>query len=275
VVTVAAAGVAGAVIILSGVAATVAFDRTLGRTAPFNSDSWWVMFDVGWRSIFPPVLYITLMLLLLWMGGFLGRVLRLAPWCDRVARAVARASSAIAARLELNDPLIFASAILTIASIGIAAIVWRFSGLLDALTVATISDQPAERLMPLRPGHPGYLYRLFLEGLMLVIGLAMVRLRHLRADRTGRRRGIALLSVPLVIVILMAQLPYRLLWHSLAPRVVMNGERCYVLGESGDQALVFCPDRTPPRNRVVDVNEAGFRRLGIVENIFTAPETAR
>jgi hypothetical protein len=168
-----------------------------------------------------------------------------------------------------------ASAILTIASIGIAAIVWRFSGLLDALTVATISDQPAERLMPLRPGHPGYLYRLYLEGLMLVIGLAMVRLCRLRADRSGKRRGVALLSVPLVIVILMAQLPYRLLWHSLAPRVVMNGERCYVLGESGDQALVFCPDRTPPRNRVVDVNEAGFRRLGIVENIFTAPETAR
>lgn len=269
------AALAVSVVLFSGLATTGAFNRTLGRTAPFDADSWSTIFDVGWRSLLTPMLYISVMAMMIWIAGFVVRLLRLVPWIDRSSVTIERRARAVAGRLDVNDPISFAAAIVTLASLAIVAIVWAFAPLLDAVTVATISDQPASRLGPLAPGHPGYLYRICLEGLMLLLGGAMVRAWRLRADLSKRRRAVALLAIPFLLVVLMAQVPYRLLWQSNAPRVVVDGERCYVLGEAGTEALVFCPDRTPPRNRVVDVQTPGFRRLGVVENIFSPADTGR
>ena len=52
--------------------------------------------------------------------------------------------------------------------------------------------------------------------------------------------------------------------------VTWNGADCYIIGERGDDLLLFCPRLQPPRNRVVKNNATGLERTGIKESIFTA-----
>ncbi len=102
----------------------------------------------------------------------------------------------------------------------------------------------------------------------------MVRLRRLRGQFSVRPAGpaFALVAVMIVLTIVMSEIPYRLVWRNQSERVEYAGQRCYVIGTSRDQSLVFCPDRVPPRNRIISDRDPALHRLGIVENIFNAPD---
>jgi hypothetical protein len=76
----------------------------------------------------------------------------------------------------------------------------------------------------------------------------------------------------LVLTVLLIEVPFRLLWRNEATRIDLAGERCYVLGEASGQALIFCPERNPPRNQVIRLTDPAVRRLGPVESIFTPPD---
>lgn len=73
----------------------------------------------------------------------------------------------------------------------------------------------------------------------------------------------------LTLTALMLETPYRLGWHNSAERVDHHEDRCYLLGEAGDEGLIYCPDRNPPRNRVINFGDPAVRRSGITESIFT------
>ena len=77
-----------------------------------------------------------------------------------------------------------------------------------------------------------------------------------------------------MLTVLLIEVPFRLVWKNEAPRLDVAGERCYVLGEATDEALIFCPDRNPPRNQVIKLTDPAVRRLGTVESIFTPPDSA-
>jgi hypothetical protein len=70
-----------------------------------------------------------------------------------------------------------------------------------------------------------------------------------------------------VLSVVTLEAPYRLFIHADADVARWNGSHCYVLGERGDSALLFCPAIDRPRNRVVP--KSAFQRSGTSENIFT------
>src|SRR5262249_48347987 len=103
---------------------------------------------------------------------------------------------------------------------------------------------------------------------------AAVRIQRLRARRPIRGGGAALL---LVGVMALATLtldvwPYRILIKNNMPRLDVDGERCFALGESGGDLLIHCPDRVPPRNRVVKGTDQAIHRFGTSESIFDPPK---
>jgi hypothetical protein len=56
------------------------------------------------------------------------------------------------------------------------------------------------------------------------------------------------------------------------PRLDVAGERCYRIGENGEDWLIHCPDHEPPRNRVVKRTDPSLRDTGLKENLFTPRE---
>jgi len=79
----------------------------------------------------------------------------------------------------------------------------------------------------------------------------------------------------LVVTLLAAELPYRLVWKNNFERIGVAGERCYAIGETDRQLLAFCPDVQPPRNRIVARDSPGVQRSGVFESIYTPLEEAR
>jgi hypothetical protein len=70
-------------------------------------------------------------------------------------------------------------------------------------------------------------------------------------------------------LLLLNELPFRILWRPFAVRSEYDGARCYVIGEDAARALLYCPDNVPPRNKVVQKNDPRLHSTGVVENIFS------
>jgi len=111
--------------------------------------------------------------------------------------------------------------------------------------------------------------------LVFILIAAIFRIRRLRAVHPSARgrAALAVVVVVLGLTVCLAELPYRTIWRSQFERISIDDERCYVIGASGDEWLVHCPDRRPPRNRVIRRDDASIRRSGVIESIFTASET--
>jgi len=81
-----------------------------------------------------------------------------------------------------------------------------------------------------------------------------------------RAGGIAVVALSVASL----DFPYRLLRHNDKFDVVnWNGTICYIIGERAEDALLFCPDLGPPRNRVVQKRSENLQRLGRSESLFT------
>jgi hypothetical protein len=84
--------------------------------------------------------------------------------------------------------------------------------------------------------------------------------------------GIAATGFALVLL----HFPYRLMYYNdVFEAVTWNGLRCYVVGERGDQELLFCPSLQPPRNRIVRKSDPARVPLGITESLFKSLERAK
>ena len=184
----------------------------------------------------------------------------------KVARATARWGS--------DDPDTLTQTVGAFALVAVAAIVWEFADVILSC-LSSISIAPVEKLRLLQEDHTSraFLYRLALNALAVAVVAAMFRIRRLRARRRGNASlwTIAPLVAILAVTIVMSELPYRIIWQNKSERVAFEGERCYVLGESGSESLIYCPDKAPPRNRVVKNDDSTMRRTGIVESIFSPP----
>jgi hypothetical protein len=108
---------------------------------------------------------------------------------------------------------------------------------------------------------------------LIVVGFGLWRVVQLRRrvsvpQRTGGNAAAALAAV-FVLLLLMHELPYRIVSRNRMERVQYNGERCYIIGRSQSEWLLFCPAVAPPRNRIVTHTDPSLRRTGAVESIFT------
>ena len=258
-------------IVFVGFLTTAAFNLSAGRTPPFDEEPVTVWLEMGLRSLLTPVLYGLAMVLVAWAARFGLRVLRLIKPIDRGVTRGRTQMARVAARLNLDDVDVFAQAVTALGVFALAAIVWQFSDLLRAF-VALISEAPAEVLRPLRWDSERIapsLYRFSLDVLAVLLIVALIRMRRMLAERPPVRLGPMLPIIGLLaLTVLMLETPYRLAWH-FAERVDYRNERCYLLGEAGRDGLIYCPDRNPPRNQVVDLSDPSVRRIGTAESIFT------
>ena len=70
------------------------------------------------------------------------------------------------------------------------------------------------------------------------------------------------------VLAILAQAPYKLTVHPERPVVLVDGQRCYLLGERDTDARVYCPGTQEPRVRTVSRLAAPISGCGFDENIF-------
>jgi len=83
----------------------------------------------------------------------------------------------------------------------------------------------------------------------------------------------ALVCAMAAVAVVMCVYPYRIEWRNDMRRLDVAGERCYRIGESGDDFMIHCPDRLPLRNRTVTRSEVVD--TGLIQSIFTPREMSR
>jgi predicted Ser/Thr protein kinase len=270
-----AAGVA--VIGVLGFLTSVAFDILLDRPAEFSRESvldWWVW---GFRSLVAPAFFalaavIVVRLVSLAFHAF-GRVVMPRGIATRV-EALPRSA---AARLGLDNPIAAGQVLLVLQAAALAWVFWHFSDLMMAFTSSISFSDPAA-LAPLAPQNFRHRedYRSVLPLLALGMAAAWVRVWRWRrqvgsqGDRTTMIAGASLV----VILAVLAEIPYRTLNHNAFQRVTYGGERCYAIGERGTELLLYCPDSRAPRNKVVRAGDSRLERTPIVESIFTTRASA-
>jgi hypothetical protein len=151
---------------------------------------------------------------------------------------------------------------------------WRFADVLPAITTFWSTETDiSQRLYTLQ--HYGRItdFRFVLDAFTFIFALAAVRVARLNSLQPGRSRAGALATViaPLVLTVLLSQVPYRIVYQNKFERVTVAGERCYVIGESTEQLFLFCPDNPPPRSHAVSRATTPVLRSGKTESIFSPP----
>jgi len=261
---------------LLGFVTTAAFNHTFGRVAPFDAEPFTVWIENGVRSLVAPVVYLTAMLMAVWAARFAGRVLSLSRRVDHLLTTTSAHTRRLTTRLGLDDPGVVAPAVALVGLVALSLVLWRFWDVVHSST-AFIDTAPISELRPLSPGNrsDAQQYRFALTVLVFILIAAIFRIRRLRAVHPSARgrAALAVVVVVLGLTVCLAELPYRTIWRSQFERISIDDERCYVIGASGDEWLVHCPDRRPPRNRVIRRDDASIRRSGVIESIFTASET--
>lgn len=139
-----------------------------------------------------------------------------------------------------------------------------------ALAVGTtLNDASPEQLRLLAPSNEPaqQVYRqVFTMGLsgMLVAWMGVRRMARSHRERI-QPLTIAAGGILLVLVVILLSQPYRILLWNEAERVGLATDACYLVGQTTQQARVFCPRETP-RTKVVPL--AAVERTGEFESIF-------
>ncbi len=271
------AAVAFAVTTALGYIESFGFNQTLGRVAPFNGDSFATWVEMGLRAFVTPLVYMIAVFVVLAAVRFFVRLLSLSRGIEHLLTTGATHTARFGARLGLNDPLVLGQAVAGLGLIALVVAVWAFYPFLSGVASVSISDFPAQKYSALQPANSTrHFYRFIFTVLTAGLSLAAVRIQRLRATQTVRNGGggLAIVAAMIVVSLVMCQLPYRIVSKSDMPRLDVAGERCYAIGSTTDELLLHCPDRQPPRNRVVKRNDPAVRDTGIRQNIFTPPETS-
>jgi hypothetical protein len=264
---------------LLGYIESAAFNVTLGRIAPFDRESPAIWIEFGLRGLVVPLVYTVAIFIALAAIKFIVRLLSLSRGIERLLTTGMTSTTRLSARLGLNDPLVLGQAVAGVGVILLVALLWYFREFANAFASYSISELPAARYLPLQPTGrakgDAQLYRLLLTLLCVGFGMAALRIRRLRASDAIPQggAGLALVSAMFVVSLVMCVFPYRIVWKNDAPRLDVAGERCFAIGSAGDDLLIHCPDRVPPRNRIVKRTDAAVRDTGLVQNIFTPLET--
>jgi hypothetical protein len=258
---------------------TEAFNRTLGRTPPFDHEPPILWVKYGLQSLFLPTLFLIAFFVVLWAVKFVVRMLRLSRSVDHLLTDGATRTTSLSLKLGLDDPAVFGQAVAVAGLVALIAVVVHFLPFMRTwMTTVSIGSRPASELVLLQTGPPrisAYWYKAALMLLLFAFGAAILRLQRLRA-RPSMQQGqaaLALVSALAVTTLVLDAWPYRILIKSSMPRVDVAGERCFILGEAGEQLLIHCPGRTPPnRNSVVRSADPAVHRLGVNENLFDPPK---
>jgi hypothetical protein len=119
------------------------------------------------------------------------------------------------------------------------------------------------------------LHRLHALGLpALIVGFGLARhslFRRLRGRPTpmgGWTLAKWASAAWLVVLVIVATLPWRVLWDSEYPRALIGAERAYVIGEDEGRVLAY----TPSSHSVQSYQSDDVSRLGVIGYLFEEPE---
>jgi hypothetical protein len=163
--------------------------------------------------------------------------------------------------------------LLFLAQCGFLALTWWWFGdllgALDSLVVQTAGGD----LAPLSTANAGHqkLFRQVVSMQFIAMTAAWLLLywtrnqRHERGGWLSLSGGVAATFVTVTVLVL----PYRILLHNVHERVVHRSETCYLIGQIGNEGLLFCPLQRQSRNRSVRLDASDLERGGAEENVFT------
>ena len=263
-------------LMLLGLISTAALNLTFGRSGWFGFEWPWTLLAVGVEAVLAPVIRLSAYTVILLVVVAAARVVcRLIP---RVGAAASRARIMCGDFLksrELHDPALLlqlTAGLGALAFVALALYHWP-----EATVFATYIDTaPPDRLAALA-NEPNYdvLQRQF-EYVLLAYGF-VAYLVYSNARGTGARIPPAMLAyaiaVPVIAIVLLRVLPWRIMYDNKLPRMDHGATRCYAIGQHADQTLGFCPDDDPPRVRTYRTGELQDRDFD--EIIFTPRDRAR
>jgi hypothetical protein len=267
-------GAVGVAVVLTalGIVNTRYFNVILGRSDYANEGlrDWFYWGVVS--SVAPAVLFTFALL----ATGLLAVGKRMLVSSSSVASRIEIAATRLARRLQVDELTLQASAALLLSAGVLIGTWWYFSPLLGALLnlFPNVSMTASENLAFLSPAFTPYhqTYR----ASFIWVTIACLFLWYpvwRRALRTGESLNRGLIAGGLAVTllsVLLLDFPYRLLVHSEFEAARWRGESCYIIGERGDQFLLFCPQLQPPRNRAVSRTAAELERAGAKQNIFAS-----
>ena len=266
-----AAGVMAVTWIL-GFLTSAALDILLGRPGDFANESafdWWVW---GFRSLVSPAFFALAAVVVVRLLVFAVRALGRATALRGVAARTAARVRSTTARLGLNNPIAAGQILLVLQVVVFLWVFWHFRDLIVAFTW-TINYADSAVLVPLAPQNFRHQedYRSVLPLLAFAMAVAWVRVwRWRRQLASAGDRATLVAGVSLVVILaVLAEIPYRILNYNTFQRVAFAGERCYAIGERSAELLLYCPDAEVPKNKVVSAGDARLERTRVVESIFT------
>jgi hypothetical protein len=262
-----------------GLWTTAVFNHALQRPSQFSSESPTVWLEMGFRSMVTPAVFILGVLIAISLVRFAVRLVSLSRRVDSLFTASRSRTKELSSRLNFDNPAVAAQAAVAVGIVAVALVTWRYWSVLDAAATFMSTEASLQRILPtLRPPRSdASSFRLALDVIIVGFSVALLKIMRMRQRQTVRAGGgaLAMLSALFLVTVLMVEAPYRLFWHAEFERVMADaGERCYAIGETATEYLLFCPDAKAPRDRVVPRDAAGIRRTGIRESIFTPPEAS-
>lgn len=260
-----------------GYIASAALDAGLGRTGAFRQETAWSWPLWGWRAMGAPVLMTLLALLAVSLVRFVGEI-ALSLW--RHPAKLKRSPLPIGWWRRFNEQpvAVLAKGLIVAQSVAMAAFVVRFSDVLAGLfnfgSPAASGDLAS--LLRTTSNAPDQ-YRIVMSLLLLLFAASWARIAGTRAAWRNRDALVPViggLAATAASVFLLAA-PYRVIYRNDGERVCHGTDVCYLVGQRGDESLLFCP-RSAERRRIIPSEDARLMRTGVVENVFSlyaqAPE---
>ena len=257
---------------VAGFASVILYNSPLGRTGDFEPESplWWPV--RGMETLAAPIVAAVVVAVLMVLASFLGRLATIGPLGRWAAPVIGRARR-VAAVIGSQPTAVLAPGILFLQLVAIGLAFWRFQPVFEGLD-SFINRRPPTDLSALRPQNRAE-HNLFTEMFALqviVFGSAWygtIKHRRRRRERDGLPAVVAGLAVTALSLLFGQIFPFRILYHNKHERVLYGSQQCYMVGQRGDDALLFCPRQPPPWNEIVKLNDVALRRAGAVESIFT------
>jgi hypothetical protein len=245
------------------------FNVVLGR-APVSTEGLRDWFSWGFVASVAPVVLLLFALLGTAVLTAIRRLL-VRSW-PPAARWDARRSAWVR-RQRLNEPTTLGAFALFVSLSALVAAAWYFSPLLAGLfrLSPNLSETAHENLAVLAKGDTAY--RQHYRGTFTWVTIIAVFSWYPVLRAAWRRQEpvnhwlLAGGGAVIVLAVLLLQFPYRLFVHSEFEGVTWKGYACFVLGQRGDDLLLFCPDAAVPRNRMVSRTDPALTRGGIT-NLF-------
>jgi hypothetical protein len=228
----------------------------------------------GRRTSFPPFLILLVVALGATVVVWLRRALiAMIPPARRLDGAIRSGFGALGHRLRLDEVPVLASCALVL-SVGVtwAALMYYYPFIMALLSVPVATDEELRLLSPSSVAlHNNYRWILSLV-VMFSVAVWYPVMRLVRKGQSVHWGLLAGGAVATCVALALLHFPYRLLYfNSLFPfeAVTWNDSRCYIVGERGDDRLLYCPELGPPRNRTVKKGDPSLVQLGVRESPFS------